>query len=157
MKVAIISAVFIGFAAAQTTMNYMGQNRFCAVANETAVCGDLGADYCCGTISTKVGTAAATTTNKCIPRDLSENLNSVSYLTGTTTPQVTTTVTYTCLTTTRPATFTPMVKCTNETNCTTSGYCCASFNYTAGLNSTTQQSSLRECVPGSMGLNQGSI
>lgn len=127
MKVAIISAFLLGLTVAQSTTSFAANGTYCALTNETTVCGNF-TDACCGTITTQVGTAAKSSVNKCISRHLSEDMSSVSYLTGTTT----TTVTYACLNTTRPSTYTVYSKCTNETNCTTSGYCCASFNYTIG-------------------------
>ena len=120
MKVAIISAIFLGFAATQNTINWDAKNRFCTLANETAACGDLGSSACCGSITTKVGTAAQTTVNRCITRNLAEDIPSYSYTVGT----VTTTVAYACLSTTRPTNYEVYTKCSNESSCA-SGYCCA--------------------------------
>ena len=132
MKVAIISAIFIGLSVAQTTNIWNAKTRFCTVANETAACGDL-TNACCGSITTKVGTAAQTIVNRCISRNLAEDLPNYSYTSGTTT----TTVGYACLNATRPANYEVYSKCTNDSTCA-SGYCCANLNYT--VNQTGQTS-----------------
>ena len=126
MKVAIISAIFLAFAATQNILNWDAKARYCTVANETASCGDLGSSACCGSITTKVGSAAQTVVNRCITRNLAEDIPNYSYTVGT----VTTTVAYACLNTTRPSNYEVYSKCINETTCA-SGYCCANLNYTA--------------------------
>ena len=87
MKVAIISALFVSLTVAQTTNIWNAKSRFCALANETAACGDL-TNGCCGAITTKVGTAAQTVVNRCISRNLVEDIPNYSYTVGTTTTTV---------------------------------------------------------------------
>ena len=123
MKVAIISALFISLSTAQINNIWNAKSRFCALANETASCGDL-TNGCCGSITTKVGSAAQTVVNRCISRNLAEDIPSYSYTVGSTT----TTVAYSCLSA-RPTSYEVYAKCTNETSCS-SGYCCANLNYT---------------------------
>lgn len=96
---------------------------------------------CCGSVTTKIGTATANSINRCMPRNFAEDIPTLSYTTGTTT----TTVTYSCLNTTRPAAYTALTRCTNETNCGR-GYCCATLNYTIASNA--RNLSFNECVPG---------
>lgn len=126
MKAAIISTLFLGLTVAQIpNINiWNAKTRFCTVANETAACGDL-TNGCCGSITTKVGSAAQTTVNRCISRNLAEDVPSYSYIVGTTT----TTVGYACLNTTRPANYEVYTKCSNESTCAT-GYCCGNLSYT---------------------------
>eukprot|EP00347_Sterkiella_histriomuscorum_P018264 403346173 len=148
MKSFVLIAAIVGSVAAQATVTqWNATTRTCTLANEQSVCGDL-AGSCCGTVTTKVGTAAATSTNKCIARNLAEDLPTVSYTTGTTT----TTVTYTCLNTTRPASYVGYSRCINETNCA-SGSCCANLNYTIAGN--TRNQTFNGCVPGSTGYTPG--
>lgn len=123
MKAAIISALFVSLTVGQSINVWNAKARYCALANETASCGDL-TNACCGSITTKVGTAAATVVNRCIQRNLVDDIPNFSYAVGATT----TTVTYACLST-RPSSYEVYAKCTNEVNCT-SGYCCANMNYT---------------------------
>lgn len=107
---------------------------------------------CCGSITTKVGTATNVITNRCIPRSLVDDLPSLSYTVGTTT----TTVAYACLTT-RPTGNTAPVRCLNETQCS-SGFCCANMNYTfATTGQTSRNVTFNECVPGSYGRDAGTV
>lgn len=124
MKVAIISALLVGLSVAQSTNTWDAKTRSCTLATEATACADL-TNACCGSIVTKVGTAGAKTLNRCISRNLAEDLPNYSYTTGSTT----TTVTYSCLNTTRPADYEVYTACNNDETCT-SGYCCASYNYT---------------------------
>ena len=75
-------------------------NRYCSATNETAACGDL-QDACCGTITTRVGSGSPTVLTRCVSRHLVDDFNSsaVTY----TSANVTTTVNYACLNTTRPS------------------------------------------------------
>lgn len=151
MKAVLFSAILIGFAATQNVANWDARNLFCTVANETTACAGL-TDACCGSITTKVGTAAATTINRCISRRLAESIPATWY--GAT-AAANTTVNYACLNTTRPTGYTAYTNCVNDTSCS-SGSCCANFNYTVGtranVNLTTTQ-----CIPGSVGSNPGSL
>eukprot|EP00347_Sterkiella_histriomuscorum_P005474 403356476 len=147
MKVAILSAILLGLVVSQTTTTFDGRTKTCTLQNEGTNCADL-TDACCGTIVTRVGTATAVTTTKCISRRLSDDVKSLTY--GTTT------VTYNCLNTTKPANYETYTTCVNDTSCTTSGYCCATTNYTISTvvnrNLTTTQ-----CIPGSIARDSGSV
>lgn len=65
MKIAIISTILVGLSAAQTTNVWDVKTKTCTLATEATACVDL-VNACCGTITTKVGTASSVTTNKCL-------------------------------------------------------------------------------------------
>eukprot|EP00347_Sterkiella_histriomuscorum_P012653 403367744 len=150
MKIAIISAILFSLAVAQTTTQWDAKTRTCTQATEATACANL-TNACCGSIQTKVGTAAAVTVNRCIQRNLAEDIPSLSYVSGTTT----TTVAYACLNQTRPSTYEVYTKCNNETTCS-SGYCCATVNYTIASQA-TRNLTQAQCIPGSVGRDNGSI
>ena len=152
MKVAIISAILLGLTVAQTTNTWDAKARFCTVANETTACADM-TNACCGSITTKVGTAGAKVLNRCISRNLVEDLPNYSYTTGSTT----TTVAYACLNSTRPANYEVYSSCSNDTTCS-SGYCCASYNYTVSQNGQTSKNlTENKCIPGNIGRDNGTL
>ena len=152
MKAVIISAIFLGLTAAQNQATWDARTKYCSTTNETTVCAGM-ENACCGSINTKVGAATNSITNRCIPRNLVDDLPSLSYTAGT----VTTTVAYACLNTTRPAGNTAPPRCVNDTQCT-SGFCCASMNYTfSQTGQTTKNVTFNECVPGAIGRDAGSV
>jgi len=146
MKVFIVSALLLGLAIAQTETTYDARTAYCSTTNETSACANL-TDACCGTVSTKVGTATATSVTRCISRHLTEDLGSVSY--GSTTV---TAVTYSCLNSTKATGYSTYANCTDSANCS-SGYCCAVMNYT--ISSKTANASSAKCVAGSLGTTPG--
>lgn len=152
MKVAIISAILIGFAAAQSTTVWDARTKFCTAANETAACAGL-TDACCGSITTKVGTAANVVSNRCISRHLVDDFaTTTSYGTGASA----TTVTYACLST-APTGYAATPRCQNETTCS-SGYCCANTTYAIQQSGqTARNATFNQCVPGSAGKDSGSV
>lgn len=123
MKIAIISTILVGLSAAQNTTIWDVKSKTCTLATEATACADM-TNACCGTITTKVGSASNVVTTKCLQRNLVEDLPTYQYTTGTTT----TVVTYSCLSS-RPASYEVYDNCNDETTCK-SGYCCGSFNYT---------------------------
>ena len=147
MKVAILSAILLGLVVSQSTTTFDAKTKTCQLATETTNCADL-TDACCGTIVTKVGSAAAVTTTKCISRRLSDDVKTVTY--GSTT------VTYACLSTVKPSNYETYTTCVNDTSCTTSGYCCATTNYTISTN-VNKNLTTTQCIPGSIARDSGSV
>lgn len=73
MKIAIISTILVGLSAAQTTTIWDAKTKTCTLATEATACADM-PNACCGTITTKVGTANNVVTTKCLQRNLVEDL-----------------------------------------------------------------------------------
>lgn len=147
MKAFIVAALLVGLTVAQTTSNYDGSNAFCAAANETTACANL-TDSCCGTVSTKIGAAAATSVTRCISRRLVSAIpTNAWFMQGTNNV----TLTYTCLTN-APTNYTNYAACTNSSTCGT-GQCCGNRAYTAQTNSVNITGAV--CIPGDLGRDAG--
>ena len=147
MKAFIVAALFVGLTVAQTQTTYDGSASFCAAANETTACANY-TESCCGTVSTKIGAAAATSVTRCISRRLTEAVPTSWYMSGTNNV----TLTYSCLTT-KPTNYTTYATCVNSSSCS-SGQCCANQVQTV-LNRGAANLTSTVCVPGDLGRDSG--